>query len=95
MTMPLPTEEADQFASGVLDCVRTLLAGLIGQGVIPPDSLQADFQRLAEFWREQRNHPRAEPAAYLLDALKNMERLMGEVNADIAAGKAARNNIWN
>jgi hypothetical protein len=83
--LEIPTDLASvtNFALGTLDCMRTLCAELIGLGVVPSDSFQADFQRLADFWTQKGNAIRSEPAACLVDALKNMERVKREVVADL------------
>jgi hypothetical protein len=61
----IPTDFASvlSFSLGMLDAMRTLCAELIGLGVVPPDSFQADFARLADFWADKENAVRREPAA--------------------------------
>ena len=83
LEIPTDLTSVVHFALGTLDCMRTLCAELVSLGVVPPDSFQADFQRLADFWAQKGNAIRREPAAYLVDALKNIERVKREVVADL------------
>jgi hypothetical protein len=73
--IPTDFESVLQFCLGTRDAVRTLIAGLIGLGIVPPAAFQADFQRMADFWAQQGNAIRREPSANIVEALKDMERV--------------------
>jgi hypothetical protein len=83
-TSPLSaTPSRDDFASGVLDALRQLLAMLIGRGVIEASDAEAAMKMLAAFWDEKGRAQRAEPARILSDALAGMGKIKREADANI------------
>jgi hypothetical protein len=83
--IPTDLESVVNYCLGTLDCVATLCAALIGYGVMPPNSFQADFKRWADLHAQNGNTMRREPLVYLIARLREMERLSVGVKQDVAA----------